>query len=63
MTASSPGQERSRTGEQSRHRGGAEILHEPVVGSTAFEARVEGHAFLVVNVPGVTTFAPDLAAP
>ena len=32
MTAHLPGQERSRTGEQSRHRGGAEILHEPVVG-------------------------------
>ena len=31
--------------------------------ATAFEARVEGHAFLVVNVPGVTTFALDLAAP
>ena len=25
--------------------------------ATAFEAQVEGHAFLVVNVPGVTTFA------
>ena len=31
--------------------------------ATAFEARVEGHAFLVVNVPGVTTFALDRAAP
>ncbi len=30
---------------------------------TAFEVRSEGHAFYVVNIPGVTTFALDLASP